>query len=189
VKITRRSLVDNALKGSLLCLPFKLGGVSMLLTPEQARAQRVPYQVLDDMQARRLEILAGTIVPGSVDLGVIQFIDHQLQQDPNEALLIAKYFQVPPPYLNFYAGGLSVADGMAQKSVGKSIDDLGAAEVQQLVKEMAVPGAVVGEFPIFLFYMCLRSDAVDVVYGTPAGFNKLNIPYMEHILPPEGWNG
>ena len=40
-----------------------------------------------------------------------------------------------------------------------------------------------------LFYVCLRSDAVDVVYGTPEGFRKLNIPYMEHILPPEGWDG
>jgi hypothetical protein len=47
---------------------------------------------------------------------------------------------------------------------------------------------VVDGFPIFLFFMCLRSDAVDVVYGTPAGFEKLNIPYMQHILPPEGWN-
>jgi hypothetical protein len=26
-----------------------------------------------------------------------------------------------------------------------------------------------------------------VVYGTVEGFAKLNIPYMPHILPPEGW--
>ena len=28
----------------------------------------------------------------------------------------------------------------------------------------------------------------DVVYGTPEGFKKLGVPYMEHILPPEGWS-
>jgi len=189
VKLTRRSLVDRAFKSSLLCLTFKLGGGSLLLTPEQARAQGVPLQKLSDVQARRLDLLAEAMVPGSSELGVVQFIDHQLNEDPNEALLIAKYFGVALPYINFYARGLDVAAAMAEKAIGKSIDDLDAAELEQLVKSMAMPGAVVDEFPIFLFYMCLRSDAVDVVYGTPEGFNKLNVPYMQHILPPEGWNG
>jgi hypothetical protein len=118
----------------------------------------------------------------------VHFIDHQLNADPNEALLIAKYFQVPLPYLNFYAKGIDVAAAMAERSIGKPIDDLNAEQATQLVTEMAAPGAVVDQFPIFLFYMCLRSDAVDVVYGTPEGFKELNVPYMEHILPPEGWN-
>lgn len=188
MKITRRSLVNNALKGSLLCLTFKVGGVATLLTPEQARAQKLSLQVLNEQQVRTLEKLAETIVPGSVDLGVIEFIDHQLNEDPNEALLIAKYFQVPPPYVNFYAGGIATASAVAQKSFGKPIEDLDAEESKQLIREIAPPGTVVDGYPVFLFYMCLRSDAVDVVYGTPAGFGKLNVPYMEHILPPEGWN-
>ena len=32
-----------------------------------------------------------------------------------------------------------------------------------------------------------RSDAVDVVYGTPEGFAKLGVPYMPHIMPPTSW--
>lgn len=173
----------------MLCLTFNLGGASLLLTPEQARAQGIPLQKLTEEQARQLDLLAEAMVPGSAELGVVQFIDHQLNADPNEALLIAKYFAVAPPYINFYSRGLEVTAGMAQKAAGKSIDALDATEMEQLVKSMFPPGTVVDEFPIFLFYMCLRSDAVDVVYGTPAGFNKLNIPYMQHILPPEGWNG
>lgn len=188
MKITRRTLVDRAVKGSLLCLTFKVGGLATLLTPEQARAQKVPLRVLNDGQAQTLEALAEIIVPGSGELGVVQFIDHQLNEDPNEALLIAKYFQVPPPYVNFYAGGIATVSGVAQKSFGKSIDDLNADEAKQLIREVAPPGTVVDGYPVFLFYMCLRSDAVDVVYGTPAGFEKLNVPYMEHILPPEGWD-
>ena len=73
--------------------------------------------------------------------------------------------------------------------VGKAIEELNAAELRQLVGAMVNPELLVDGFPVFLFYMCLRSDAIDVVYGTPEGFRKLNIPYMEHILPPEGWDG
>ena len=64
-----------------------------------------------------------------------------------------------------------------------------AVELDGVIKQMSAPGTVVDGFPIFLFYMCLRSDAVDIVYGTPEGFRKLNIPYMQHIMPPEGWDG
>ena len=188
MKITRRTLVDSALKGSLLCLTFKVGGVATLLTPGQARAQKVPLRVLNEDQAQMLGALSEIIVPGSVEAGVVQFVDHQLNEDPNEALLIAKYFQVPPPYVNFYAGGIATVSGVAEKSLGKSIDALDADEARQLIGEIAPPGTMVDGYPVFLFYMCLRSDAVDVVYGTPAGFQKLNVPYMEHILPPEGWD-
>jgi hypothetical protein len=173
----------------LLCLTFKVGGASLLMTPAEAKAQDVPLRNLKRTQAHRLERLAEAMVPGSAAAGVVQFIDHQLGEDPNEALLIAKYFQVPLPYVNFYAGGAGATEAMAKERLGKSIDELSADEAESLIREMSAPGAVFQEFPVFLFYLCLRSDAVDVVYGTPEGFEKLNVPYMQHILPPEGWNG
>ncbi|MGH8211233.1 MAG: hypothetical protein ACREU6_16875, partial [Steroidobacteraceae bacterium] len=107
----------------------------------------------------------------------------------NECLLTAKYLEVPLPYSDFYAGGIKCAMAMARHTADKPIPDLDAAEMRKLVTEMSKPGPPIEGFPAFLFYLCLRSDAVDVVYGTPAGFEKLNIPYMQHILPPEGWNG
>jgi hypothetical protein len=33
----------------------------------------------------------------------------------------------------------------------------------------------------------LRSDAVDVVYGTVEGYESLGIPYMAHIAPDRRW--
>ena len=33
----------------------------------------------------------------------------------------------------------------------------------------------------------LRSDAVDVVYGTMEGYAALGIPYMPHIAPTQKW--
>lgn len=189
MKLTRRSLVDRAVKGSLLALTFKFGGASLLLTPAEARAQGVPLRKLDETQAQRLAILAEGMVPGAADSGVVHFVDHQLNEDPNESLLIAKYFGVALPYVNFYAKGLEVTDSMSRKATGKSIEQLDAGELEQLIASMIPPGTVVDGYPVFLFYMCLRSDAVDVVYGTPKGFEKLNMPYMQHIMPPEGWNG
>ena len=36
-------------------------------------------------------------------------------------------------------------------------------------------------------YMVLRSDAVDVVYGTMEGYEALGIPYQAHIAPEKRW--
>jgi hypothetical protein len=36
-------------------------------------------------------------------------------------------------------------------------------------------------------YLLLRSDAVDVVYGTMDGYAGLGIPYMPHIAPTKRW--
>ena len=36
-------------------------------------------------------------------------------------------------------------------------------------------------------YFVLRSDAVDVVYGTVEGYAELGIPYQAHIMPLKRW--
>jgi len=41
--------------------------------------------------------------------------------------------------------------------------------------------------PAGFIYFVLRSDAIDVLYGTPEGFERLGVPYMAHIQPPAGW--
>jgi hypothetical protein len=188
MNLTRRAVLDKALKSSVLCLGFSVGGVTLMLTPEQARAQKVELRTLEPQQVKILEALAEGLVPGSVKLGVTHFIDHQISVDPGESLLIAKYLQAPVPFAGFYAAGLKVAEGMAQRTAGKSLAALDASALEGLIKQMSKPGTVVDGYPIFLFYLCLRSDAVDVVYGTPEGFEKLNVPYMQHILPPEKWD-
>lgn len=188
MNLTRRAVLDKALKSSVLCLGFSVGGVTLMLTPEQARAQKVILRTLKPDQVKTLEALAEGLVPGSVKLGVTHFVDHQIGADPAECLLIAKYLQAPAPYAGFYAAGLKVAEGMAQSTAGKALTALDATALEGLIKQMSKPGTVVDGYPIFLFYLCLRSDAVDVVYGTPEGFEKLNVPYMQHILPPEKWD-
>ena len=36
-------------------------------------------------------------------------------------------------------------------------------------------------------YGIFRDDAVDVVYGTVEGFERLGVPYMPHVLPTARW--
>ena len=36
-------------------------------------------------------------------------------------------------------------------------------------------------------YAVLRSDAVDVVYGTMEGYAALGVPYQAHIAPTKRW--
>jgi Gluconate 2-dehydrogenase subunit 3 len=187
--LTRRAFVDRMVKGSVLSLAFTVGGTQVLLTPEQARAQQVPLRQLDAAQLRILERLAETILPGSPQHGLAHYIDHQLGVDPDDALLIAKYFQVRPPYKDFYAAGLKTAAAKAQQLSGKPLADMNASEMKSAVREISRPDMVIEGYPLGLFYICLRSDAVDVTYGTPQGFARLNVPYLEHIMPPEGWNG
>jgi len=188
-QFSRRTFVERALTSSVMGLAFALPTGTVLLTPEEARAKDVPLRTLSPEVAQMLEKLGETIVPGATAAGLTHFLDHQLSGDPNDALLIARYFQVALPYKNFYAAGIKTADDMARKNLQKPLASLDSNQMETLVKSMSAPGTAFGGFPIFLFYMCLRSDAVDVVYGTPAGFEKLNIPYMQHISPPEGWNG
>jgi len=41
--------------------------------------------------------------------------------------------------------------------------------------------------PGALVYAVLRTDAVDVVYGTMEGYEALGISYMPHIPPEKRW--
>ena len=41
--------------------------------------------------------------------------------------------------------------------------------------------------PAGLVYFVLRSDTVDVMYGTMEGYESLGVPYMAHIEPDKRW--
>ena len=36
-------------------------------------------------------------------------------------------------------------------------------------------------------YFLMRTDAVDVVYGTMDGYAHLGVPYQPHIAPTQSW--
>lgn len=173
--------------GSAL-LTFTLAGCSRKMTPAQARASDVPFRALDAGAVSILDALGETLLPGSADAGLAHYIDHQLSGDPADSMLMIKYLGVPAPYADFYRGGLHAADSLARAVHGKGFARLSHEQAAALVTRMS-GGQIEGWQgpPVGLFYFVLRSDAIDVVYGTRAGFEQLGVPYMAHIEPPSRW--
>jgi hypothetical protein len=179
----RRRFLQGA--GSFL---FLVGGTTLRLTPAEARRRGADFRVLDPQQVATLEALGEILVPGARAAGLAHFVDSQLAVDANDSLLIARAFNVEPPYRRFYADALAAVERLSERRHGRNFAALAEREAVALVREMSAgtPDSWSGP-PAPLVYVVLRSDAVDVAYGTVAGFARLGVPYLPHILPPAAW--
>ena len=169
-------------------LAFTVGGADVMMTPGQARAQGVPFRLLKAHEAETIEALGETLVPGAQRAGIAHFIDHQVSVPAGEALLEARIVNVKPPYANFYRAAIGAINGAATARHGKPFAELDAATQHEFVDQMrqnkidgwkGPPGGFI--------YFIMRSDAVDVVYGTMEGYEMLGIPYQAHIVPEKRW--
>lgn len=183
--IQRRAFMKGAALGALA---FTVGGAEVLLTPGEARAHGVPFRLLQAHEAETIEALGETLLPGARQAGIAHFIDQQLSVPPEEALLEARIMNVRPPYANFYRAAIAQVDRAAQAMHGRLFAQISTIEQRDFVNLMRQnkidgwqrpPGGFV--------YFLLRSDAVDVVYGTVEGYKALGIPYMPHIAPEKRW--
>jgi len=163
-------------------------GPVLYLTPADARAKGVPLKVLGIKQLQILEAVAEILLPGAAEAGVGYYIDEQLSRDANDSLLMAQYLNVPPPHADFYAAAVKALEDYAVSSKGKPFVDLSNRDRDALVASLfpEQPEGWRGP-PSEPVYLCLRADAVDVVYGTMAGFEALEVPYLPHIQPPRNW--
>lgn len=184
--IARRALIKGA---GLSALAFSVGGAEVLLSPRQAHAQNIPFHTLTAEQVETLEALGETLVPGAKQAGISNFVDQQLSIPHGEALLEARILNVRPPYANFYRAALGAVDKASQaKNNDKKFAQLNADErtaFVDLMRQNRIDGWQGPPGPFI--YLLLRSDAVDVVYGTMEGYAKLGIPYMPHIAPEKRW--
>ena len=182
---TRRRILQGAGIG---LLSYSLGGRTVLLTPAEARAHGVPLQVLSSDEAATLETLCEALVPGAAEAGVVQFVDQQLSVDANDALLMARYLNVEPPYVNFYREAIAAVHAYSRARYLQPLPRLAQETVVTLIGEFAGEQPPQWEGPPSpLVYILLRGDAVDVAYGTVEGFERLGIPYLPHIVPPSNW--
>ncbi len=169
-------------------LAFTVGGASVMMTPAQARVQRVPFRVLDADEADTIEALGEALVPGARQAGIAHFIDQQVSAPPGEALLQAREVNVRPPFINFYRAAVTAVNKASGARSGRPFAALGPDEQHAFIDAMrqnkidgwqGPPGGFV--------YFVLRSDAVDVAYGTMDGYESLGVPYMPHIAPDRRW--
>ena len=185
-EIQRRALLKGAAAGALA---FTVDGTDVLLTPRAARAQGVPLRTLSAAQAETLDAVGETLVPGAKQAGISHFVDQQLSIPAEEALLEARILNVRPPYANFYRGALAAVNGASERlNGGRAFAALSETEQRGLIDTMRQNKVEGWQGPPGPFvYLVLRSDAVDVVYGTMDGYAALGIPYMAHIAPTQKW--
>ncbi len=169
-------------------LAFTVGGADVLMTPGAARAQGVPFRLLKAHEAETIEALGETLVPGAQRSGVAHFIDQQVSVSPGEALLEARQLNVRPPFINFYRAAIGAVDRAAEARSKRRFAALAAADQREFVDAMRQNKIDGWQGPAGSFiYLVLRSDAVDVVYGTMEGYEQLGVPYMPHIAPEKRW--
>lgn len=186
-ELERRELLKRGLMGAMV---FKLGGVSVMLSPRQARAQNVPLQIFDEGEAALLEALGETLVPGAAEAGYVHYLDSQLSISPTDTLLMIRYLDVVPPYVDFYRGAIAAVEGYAKLRRQASFADLSPGDRAALIGEFAGENPAEGWSgpPSPFVYFVLRADAIDVAYGTRAGFLRLGVPHMAHITPDPEWS-
>jgi hypothetical protein len=184
--IERRVFIEGAMIGTL---SFVIDGVETLLTPRQAQAQGVPLRTLTPEEAKTLEAVGEALVPGARAAGVVQFVDQQISIPPEEALLEARIMNVRPPFANFYRAALGAIEHASKaRNGGRGFAELEAAEQHRFIDNMRQNKIDGWQGPGAPFvYFLLRTDAVDVVYGTTDGYARLGVPYMPHIAPTRSW--
>ena len=178
-EVTRR----QALLGAAA---LSVAGVGELFLPRSARAAGAPLKRLTAIEATALESLGETLLPGAAEAGIAHFVDHQLDQP--EPLLTLRYVDFPMAPAAFYQAGLAALDTLARTGHGAAFAALDTQTRTALVT--AIAGGQAPDWqgpPAPLFYFIARSDALDVVYGTEAGFKRLNLPYQAHIAPSQAW--
>jgi len=138
------------------------------------------FRTLTADEAAQLGHLGEALVPGARAAGMAHYVDHHISVPAAESLLILRYLDIAGPYADFYRAGLAQ---LARSTGGNAAD--WAAIARSLATGTIAPWDDAP--PAALFYFALRADAVDVVYGTQAGFERLGVPYLPHIPPGARW--
>jgi hypothetical protein len=184
-EIARRDFVTGAALGALV---FTVAGSEVLLTARQARAQGVPFRVLEPEEVRTLEAVGEMLAIGARQDGIAHFVDQQLTVPPPHALLSLRVTEVRPPYVDFYRAALGGIDHASQALHQRGFAELDPNQQHDFIDRLRQSKLEGWQGPAQSFvYGTLRNDAVDVVYGTVEGFARLGIPYMPHILPQRSW--
>jgi len=174
--------------GALGALTFQVAGAAVSLTPAEARARGADVESFDKTQIAMLDRLGDTLLPGAAGQGFAHFIDRQVSVPHGKCLSMVRYMDWPPPYAAFYKNGLTALDAFSKAVTGRKFAKTSDEEAANLIRAIsgAQPDGWSGP-PAPLFYFVTRADAVDVVYGTMEGFERLDVPYLPHIEPPAKW--
>jgi hypothetical protein len=184
-RIGRRGVLGAAGAG---LIAVSVGGAARYLTPGEARAAGLAFRRFSAPEAACLEAMAEIMLVGAAAAGVVHYVDDQLDRDPADSLLFARYLDLDGPIPDFYHQGLAAMDGVAKVVGGSTFAALPKLQATSLVRSLfgGSPAGWQGP-PAALFYTAIRIDAIDMVYGGPDGMERLGIPVMQHAPAPRKW--
>jgi hypothetical protein len=176
----RRDFVAGS---AMALLGAALGGLPQA---SSARALR-RRPALDAPTAAVLGAAGEILLPGARAAGIQTYVSSQLSLPVHRQVLMIKYL-ITPPFRDFYLAGLGALEAVSLARLRAPFRHAHPAEGAQLIDDLRA-GKLAGWTgpPQPLLHFVLRNDALDVVYGTRAGFTRLGVPYMAHIQPPTDW--
>ncbi|MFO1467336.1 MAG: gluconate 2-dehydrogenase subunit 3 family protein [Steroidobacteraceae bacterium] len=128
-----------------------------------------------------------SMLPGAAAAGIADFVGSQLALPAHRQGLLIRYL-MPGPHRTFYVAGLGALEAASLERFHRPFARLSDAQAGELLEDLR--NARLPRWsgpPQPLLHFILRNDALDVVYGTRAGFARLGVPYMAHLEPPAGW--
>ena len=181
---TRREFIQGSTLGLLgIALPASSDAAAQAAEPPPAVTS-----VLSREERAVLDALGEVMLPGARDAGISDYIGTQLLLPAERQVLMIKYIVANPPYVDFYRTGLRSLEAASVAHHARHFARLPAVQAAALVMEVGAGKLSAWSGPPQpLFHFILRNDALDVVYGTKQGFNRLGTPYMAHIEPPTAW--
>lgn len=145
--------------------------------------------VLTAHEAAIYDAWCDQLAPGAAEAGVSRYLDAQLAAPREEAFLFLRVL-ANPPFEGFYRQGIAGIEQETRARFGSdaSYTALDDAQQRALIDAAAAETTRVWNTPPpSFFFFVSRADAVDVAYGTEAGFRRLGVPYIAHIRPPAPW--
>jgi hypothetical protein len=189
MRLSRRGFVRASAAG-VAAGSVLLAGAGRAARPPSPAAASLPSAtpVLAPELRAVAAALGDALVPGAAAAGFASYLEAQLSCPPEESLLMLRYLGIAPPYRDFYLPALGAVQSWSIARHGTGFEQLDAAQRERVLQEMASGApAPWNAAPAPFVYFVLRADAIDVGYGTRAGFERLGIPHMAHILPETDW--
>ena len=180
MNVTRRDVIGRPAAG--LVLVRLAGGLIGWMTPAEAADRGAGFHTLAPAEAAWLAALGEAIAPPSRAGGLVRFVDHHITIPSADSLLALRYLDVAPPYAAFYRPGLAA---LARRGPPPPKGDAGWADLLKALASDGGPDWSGPPAPLFLF--AIRLDAIDIAYGTRAGFARLGVEYLPHIVPETDW--
>ena len=145
-----------------------------------------PMDHLTSAQQAILSAIGNTLLPGAAEAGLVAFIEHNLGL-ANPRLLL-KYRDLPLDPVAFYRDALDAIDELAIRRFQTGFTML--SELQQCaIVDLLIEGDPPNWSgpPANEVFTVLRMDAFDVLYGTPTGYERLDLQQYVHIAPERAW--